>query len=132
MLSLAPERHILMYDMHHIISDGVSMEIFVEEFVRLYGGEQLEPLRIQYKDYTVWQHSQEQQERLRHQGAYWLDMFQGELPVLEMPTDYPRPAVQSYEGQTLEFSFDASKTGGLKQPGCGNGHDAVYGAACGV
>ncbi|WP_340028287.1 amino acid adenylation domain-containing protein [Paenibacillus sp. FSL H7-0940] len=115
LVELAPERHILMYDMHHIISDGVSMEIFVEEFVRLYGGEQLEPLRIQYKDYTVWQHSQEQQERLRHQGAYWLDMFQGELPVLEMPTDYPRPAVQSYEGQTLEFSFDASKTGGLKQ-----------------
>ncbi|WP_340387692.1 amino acid adenylation domain-containing protein [Paenibacillus sp. FSL E2-0151] len=115
LVELASERHILMYDMHHIISDGVSMEIFVEEFVRLYGGEQLEPLRIQYKDYTVWQHSQEQQERLQHQGAYWLDMFQGELPVLEMPTDYPRPAVQSYEGQTLEFSFDASKTGGLKQ-----------------
>ncbi|WP_243391509.1 non-ribosomal peptide synthetase [Paenibacillus sp. GM1FR] len=115
LVELAPERHILMYDMHHIISDGVSMEIFVEEFVRLYGGEQLKPLRIQYKDYTVWQHSQEQQERLQHQGAYWLDMFQGELPVLEMPTDYPRPAVQSYEGQTLEFSFDASKTGGLKQ-----------------
>ncbi|WP_339179668.1 amino acid adenylation domain-containing protein [Paenibacillus sp. FSL R5-0701] len=115
LVELAPERHILMYDMHHIISDGVSMEIFVEEFVRLYGGEQLEPLRIQYKDYTVWQHSQEQQERLRHQGTYWLDMFQGELPVLEMPTDYPRPAVQSYEGQTLEFFFDASKTDGLKQ-----------------
>ncbi|WJM07716.1 non-ribosomal peptide synthetase [Paenibacillus sp. PK1-4R] len=115
LVELAPERHILMYDMHHIISDGVSMEILVEEFVRLYGGEQLEPLRIQYKDYTVWQHSQEQQERLQHQGAYWLDMFQGELPVLEMPTDYPRPAVQSYEGQTMEFFFDASKTDGLKR-----------------
>ncbi|WP_433582139.1 amino acid adenylation domain-containing protein [Paenibacillus amylolyticus] len=115
LVELAPERHILMYDMHHIISDGVSMEIFVEEFVRLYGGEPLEPLRIQYKDYTVWQHSQEQQERIQHQGAYWLDMFQGELPVLEMPTDYPRPAVQSYEGQTMEFFFDASKTDGLKR-----------------
>ncbi|PZT51910.1 condensation domain-containing protein, partial [Paenibacillus silvae] len=112
---LAPERHILMYDMHHIISDGVSMEIFVDEFVRLYGGEPLEPLRIQYKDYTVWQHSPEQQERLQQQETYWLSRFQGELPVLEMPTDYPRPAVQSYEGQTLEFFFDASKTEGLKQ-----------------
>ncbi|CAH8718930.1 non-ribosomal peptide synthetase [Paenibacillus thiaminolyticus] len=115
LVELAPERHILMYDMHHIISDGISMEIFVEEFVRLYGGEQLEPLRIQYKDYTVWQHSQEQKERLQRQEAYWLNMFQGELPVLEMPTDYPRPAVQSYEGQTLEFFFDASKTDGLRQ-----------------
>ncbi|WP_434753191.1 amino acid adenylation domain-containing protein [Paenibacillus amylolyticus] len=115
LVELAPERHILMYDMHHIISDGVSMEIFVEEFVRLYGGERLEPLRIQYKDYTVWQHSQEQKERLQHQEAYWLGMFQGELPVLEMPTDYPRPSVQSYEGQTLEYFFDASKTDSLKQ-----------------
>ncbi|MCK6153306.1 amino acid adenylation domain-containing protein, partial [Paenibacillus silvae] len=112
---LAPERHILMYDMHHIISDGVSMEIFVDEFVRLYGGEPLESLRIQYKDYTVWQHSTEQQERLQQQETYWLSRFEGELPVLEMPTDYPRPAVQSYEGQTLEFFFDASKTEGLKQ-----------------
>ncbi|WP_426333525.1 amino acid adenylation domain-containing protein [Paenibacillus silvae] len=112
---LAPERHILMYDMHHIISDGVSMEIFVDEFVRLYGGEHLESLRIQYKDYTVWQHSPEQQERLQQQETYWLSRFEGELPVLEMPTDYPRPAVQSYEGQTLEFFLDASKTEALKQ-----------------
>ncbi|MCP1131784.1 amino acid adenylation domain-containing protein [Paenibacillus polysaccharolyticus] len=115
LVQLAPERHILMYDMHHIISDGVSMEIFVEEFVRLYGGEQLEPLRIQYKDYSVWLHSQEQKERLQHQETYWLDMFQGELPVLEMPTDYPRPAVQSYDGHTLEFFLEASKTDALKQ-----------------
>ncbi|KAA8787881.1 AMP-binding protein, partial [Paenibacillus amylolyticus] len=115
LVQLTPERHILMYDMHHIISDGVSMEIFVEEFVRLYGGEQLEPLRIQYKDYSVWLHSQEQKERHQHQEAYWLNMFQGEIPVLEMPTDYPRPAVQSYEGHTLEFFLEASKTDALKQ-----------------
>ncbi|MGO4532519.1 amino acid adenylation domain-containing protein [Paenibacillus sp. 2TAF8] len=115
LVELAPERHILMYDMHHIISDGVSMEIFIEEFVRLYRGESLEPLGIQYKDYSVWLHSQEQKERLQHQEAYWLDMFQGELPVLEMPTDYPRPSVQNYEGQTMEFFLDSSRTDSLKQ-----------------
>ncbi|WP_342552941.1 amino acid adenylation domain-containing protein [Paenibacillus sp. FSL R7-0652] len=115
LVELAPERHILMYDMHHIISDGVSMEIFVEEFIRLYGGEQLEPLRIQYKDYAVWQQSQAQKEKLQRQELYWLDMFQGELPVLEMPTDYPRPAVQCYEGQTLEFFLDAPETERLKR-----------------
>lgn len=49
-----------MFDMHHIVSDGVSMDVLVEELVRLYGGESLEPLRIQYKDYAVWQQSDEQ------------------------------------------------------------------------
>ncbi|WP_157261697.1 condensation domain-containing protein, partial [Paenibacillus sp. A3] len=115
LVELAEERYILMFDMHHIISDGVSMEVLVEEFVRLYDGEELEPLRIQYKDYAAWQQSDAQQEQLKRQEAYWLDQFQGELPVLEMPTDYARPAVQSYEGHTLHFFMDAQKSEGLKR-----------------
>ncbi|WP_281944495.1 condensation domain-containing protein, partial [Paenibacillus tyrfis] len=115
LVELAAERYILMFDMHHIISDGVSMEVLVEEFVRLYDGEELEPLRIQYKDYAAWQQSDAQQEQLKRQEAYWLDQFQGELPVLEMPTDYARPAVQSYEGHTLHFFMDAQKSESLKR-----------------
>lgn len=60
LVELAADRYLLMFDMHHIISDGVSMDVFVEELVRLYGGESLEPLHIQYKDYAVWQQSDEQ------------------------------------------------------------------------
>nr|CUX79061.1 Octapeptin synthase subunit B [Niallia circulans] len=115
LVELSEERHILMFDMHHIISDGVSMDVLVEEFVRLYGGEELEPLRIQYKDYAAWQQSEAQQEQLKRQEAYWLEQFRGELPVLEMPTDYARPAVQSYEGDTLQFFIDAQKSESLKR-----------------
>ncbi|MFB6365159.1 amino acid adenylation domain-containing protein, partial [Paenibacillus elgii] len=115
LVELAEERYILMFDMHHIVSDGVSMDVLVEEFVRLYDGEELESLRIQYKDYAAWQQSEAQQEQLKRQEAYWLDQFQGELPVLEMPTDYARPAVQSYEGHTLHFFMDAQKSEGLKR-----------------
>lgn len=97
LVELAAERYLLMFDMHHIVSDGVSMDVLVEELVRLYGGELLEPLRIQYKDYAVWQQSDEQKVQLKREEAYWLDRYRGELPVLEMPTDYPRPAVQSFE-----------------------------------
>ncbi|WP_413004018.1 amino acid adenylation domain-containing protein [Paenibacillus sp. 1P03SA] len=115
LIKLGTERHILMFDMHHIVSDGVSMDVLVEEFVRLYSGEELEPLRIQYKDYAVWQQSEGQKEQLLRQEAYWLNVFRGELPVLELPTDYARPAVQSYEGQTLEYFLDAPKSDALKQ-----------------
>ncbi|WP_281944496.1 condensation domain-containing protein, partial [Paenibacillus tyrfis] len=115
LVELAKERHILMFDMHHIVSDGVSMDVLIEEFVRLYSEEELEPLRIQYKDYAAWQQSEAQQEQLKRQEAYWLDQFQGELPVLEMPTDYARPAMQSYEGHALQFFIDNQKSEGLKR-----------------
>ncbi|MEK5321778.1 amino acid adenylation domain-containing protein [Paenibacillus sp. FSL L8-0644] len=115
LVGLAAERYLLMFDMHHIVSDGVSMDVLVEELVRLYGGESLEPLRIQYKDYAVWQQSDEQKVQLKREEAYWLDRYRGELPVLEMPTDYPRPAVQSFEGQTLTSFVDEATNEGLKQ-----------------
>ncbi|MBU7319853.1 amino acid adenylation domain-containing protein, partial [Paenibacillus oleatilyticus] len=121
LVELAEERHILMFDMHHIVSDGVSMDVLIEEFVRLYSGEELEPLRIQYKDYAAWQQSEAQQEQLKRQEAYWLDQFQGELPVLEMPTDYARPAMQSYEGHALQFFIDEQKSEGLKRLAAENG-----------
>ncbi|AOK89971.1 non-ribosomal peptide synthetase [Paenibacillus polymyxa] len=118
---LAPDRHILMFDTHHIVSDGVSIDVLIEEFVRLYSGEQLEPLRIQYKDYAVWQQSDEQKAQLAKQEAYWLDMFRGELPVLELPTDYPRPAMQSYEGRTLQLFMHSEQSEGLKRLAAENG-----------
>ncbi|GGH70057.1 hypothetical protein GCM10008014_54100 [Paenibacillus silvae] len=118
---LAPDRHILMFDTHHIVSDGVSMDVMIEEFVHLYSGQSLEPLRIQYKDYAVWQQSDEQKLQLAKQEAYWLNMFSGELPVLEMPTDYPRPAMQSYEGHSLQLYMNREKTECLKRIAAENG-----------
>ncbi|WP_046234918.1 condensation domain-containing protein, partial [Paenibacillus algorifonticola] len=121
LLELSKESQLLLLDMHHIISDGVSVDILVEELVRLYGGEELPDLRIQYKDYAVWQQSEAQRERLNKQGAYWLGQFSGELPVLELPTDYARPAVQRYDGDTLQFRMDAEKSEGLKRIAAENG-----------
>ncbi|MFC0210899.1 non-ribosomal peptide synthase/polyketide synthase [Paenibacillus chartarius] len=115
LVELAPDRHMLLFDMHHIISDGVSMGILVHEFVQLYGGEQLAPLRIQYKDYAVWQQRLTESERYREMEQYWLESFEGPLPVLDMPTDYPRPALQSFEGGHSEFKIDTELTGALKR-----------------
>ncbi|WP_146738257.1 condensation domain-containing protein, partial [Bacillus tropicus] len=78
---LEQDRHVFMFDMHHIISDGVSIKNLIEEFVSLYEGKELPPLRVQYKDYAAWQLSDMQSERMKKQEAYWLDVFSGEVPV---------------------------------------------------
>nr|WP_267497724.1 non-ribosomal peptide synthase/polyketide synthase [Paenibacillus farraposensis] len=115
LLRLQKDRHLLLFDMHHIVSDGASMNILVEEFIQLYEGAELPELRIQYKDYAVWQQLEVQSERIGKQEAYWLDTFRGELPVLDLPTDGVRPALQSFEGDQIEFVIDASRSEALKR-----------------
>ncbi|WP_418027853.1 non-ribosomal peptide synthase/polyketide synthase [Paenibacillus sp. JJ1722] len=108
-------QHLLMLDMHHIVSDGVSMEVLTDEFVRLYSGEELLPLRIQYKDYAVWQQSEAHQEWMQRQEAYWLDTFRGGVPALDLSTDFARPAVQSTAGDTIEFGLEREVSERLKE-----------------
>jgi len=108
-------KHILMFDMHHIISDGVSTGILIEEFSKIYAGEELTPLRIQYKDFSEWQNELFRGDSIKAQEEYWLRKFEGEIPVLNLPTDYPRPAVQSFEGATIQFEIDNEQTNKLRQ-----------------
>ncbi|MGW8960046.1 amino acid adenylation domain-containing protein, partial [Paenibacillus sp. NPDC055715] len=115
LIKVAEDRHILLFDMHHIVSDGISTALLFDEFSRLYRGEELAPLRIQYKDYAVWQHSEAYGQLLQPQKEYWLEQLSGELPVLELPTDFPRPAVQSFDGRTVKFYIGKERTEKLKE-----------------
>ena len=105
LVKLKNETHLLMFDLHHIISDGVSSVILVKEFMDIYRGANLPELRIQYRDYALWQNNALESEILEKQQKYWLDVFSGELPVLNMPLDYPRPSIQSYEGDRITFNI---------------------------
>ena len=107
------ERHLLLTDMHHIISDGVSVNTLIKEFGELYAGRTLAPMRLQYKDYAVWQREFQQKEGYRKQEDYWLKRLEGELPVLELPADKPRPAVRSFAGGTVSCALDAETASGL-------------------
>ncbi|NLD48503.1 MAG: non-ribosomal peptide synthase/polyketide synthase, partial [Clostridiaceae bacterium] len=100
-IKLHDKRHILMLDMHHIISDGASMSIFVKEFMSIYQGESLMPLKVQYKDYSVWQRELLDSGELLKQEEYWLSTMSGEIPVLQIPEDYKRPPIQSFEGDVI-------------------------------
>ncbi len=106
----------LVFDMHHIISDGTSMGILINEFVSLYTENKLADLRIQYKDFALWQNDLFNSDIIRSQEKYWLERFdQGEIPVLNLPTDYPRPSVMSFEGETTSFTIDTELTGKLNK-----------------
>jgi tyrocidine synthetase-3 len=113
---LADNKWIFSYVMHHIISDGVSMEVIMKELMQLYKGENdLSPLRIQYKDYATWQQQQLNGEKMAAHRSYWTDRFSGELPVLELLTDRPRPAVKTYSGGQVNKQLGHDLYKGLKQ-----------------
>ncbi|WII35952.1 non-ribosomal peptide synthetase [Paenibacillus thiaminolyticus] len=106
LLRLSPEKHMLLLDMHHIISDGFSIQIMLHDFVQLYGKKTLESLDYQYKDYAVWQEEFLATELFTKQQAYWTSKLAGELPILELPLDFPRKPEKSYTGQMLSFQID--------------------------
>lgn len=99
------DKHLLMYDMHHIISDGTSVGILFSEFVDLYEGNKLPDLRIQYRDVAVWQNALFNSEAFVETEKYWLNKFSEEIPILNLPTDHPRPAILSYEGDSINLKI---------------------------
>ncbi|MCY8499542.1 amino acid adenylation domain-containing protein [Bacillus atrophaeus] len=103
LIELEPLKHVLLIDMHHIISDGVSMNILMKDLSQLYEGNEPEPLSIQYKDYAVWQQTEVQRRNIKNQEAYWLNRFHDDIPALDMPADYERPSIRNYEGESFEF-----------------------------
>ncbi|UCH95958.1 MAG: amino acid adenylation domain-containing protein, partial [Candidatus Aminicenantes bacterium] len=108
-------KHILMVDMHHIISDGVSLEILSHEFTVLYNRQQVPELPIQYKDYALWQKRRKIRETTLKQEAYWLKVLGDEIPVLRLPYDFPRPKIQDFAGGKMDFEIGKQETPGLKQ-----------------
>ncbi|MCP4147275.1 MAG: AMP-binding protein, partial [bacterium] len=93
--------YILMLVMHHIISDLHSYGVFEKDFSDLQKGLQLPPLRIQYKDYSEWQAGEKEKDNLIQQETYWLNVFEGEIPELKIPTDFPRSGQQGVDGSAL-------------------------------
>ncbi len=115
LVKIKDKEHILMIDMHHVISDGVSMGILTKEFMELYDGKKLTELRIQYKDFAVWQNELFKSGEIKKQEEYWLQAFEVEIPVLNMPTDYQRASIQSFEGDNINFELNEELTNKLKQ-----------------
>jgi aspartate racemase len=109
LVRLNEQVHLFLLTMHHITSDGWSMSVFEQELVSLYTAfitrqpSPLPELPIQYADFAIWQREWLQGPVLEEQLTYWRQQLDGSSPVLELPTDHPRPPIQTFEGarQTL-------------------------------
>ncbi|MFJ3448353.1 amino acid adenylation domain-containing protein [Pseudomonas sichuanensis] len=114
LLQLADQEHVLLLTLHHIVSDGWSMNVLIDEFSRCYDAfaagaqPQLPALPIQYVDYALWQRRWLEAGELARQLDYWQATLGDEQPVLELPLDHARPASPSFRGQRLEFAVDAA------------------------
>jgi non-ribosomal peptide synthetase component F/acyl carrier protein len=112
-------RHILMVDMHHIITDGTSLGIFIQDFIALYSGQELPGLKLQYRDFAEWQTGIHQNKTvnksIKQQEQYWLNRFEGEVPQLAMPRDFPRPPIQDFKGDIIGFEIDEHWTAEIKK-----------------
>jgi len=120
LLRLDEHEHVLLLTMHHIIADGWSMGILVWEVMALYEAfstgtpPSLPELPIQYIDFAAWQRQWFQESRLEARLTYWKQQLGGSPPVLALPTDRPRPAVNAFRGACQTFAFPPALTAGLK------------------
>jgi amino acid adenylation domain-containing protein len=120
LLRLTADEHLLLVTMHHIVSDGWSMGVFFAELAALYASHQsgrqdpLQPLAIQYADYAQWQRAWLHGEERDRQLNYWRTHLIGAPPALALPTDRPRPAVQSFRGGNVPVVLDAALSADLK------------------
>ncbi|OQX08969.1 MAG: hypothetical protein BWK80_47510, partial [Desulfobacteraceae bacterium IS3] len=113
LFKLSQDRHVLVVNMHHIISDALSLNVVTKEVIAFYiadtKGESLAlpQLRIQYKDYTAWQNALLESDKVKAHEDYWREKFSGEMPVLNLPADYPRPKIQTFNGATIRFALSS-------------------------
>uniref|UniRef100_UPI0009EC47EB non-ribosomal peptide synthase/polyketide synthase n=1 Tax=Pseudomonas sp. NBRC 111119 TaxID=1661034 RepID=UPI0009EC47EB len=112
LLKLAEQQHVLLLTLHHIVSDGWSMNVLIDEFIRLYDGHErniparLPELPIQYSDYALWQRRWLEAGEQARQLDYWTATLGEEHPVLELQLDHARPAMPSYRGTRYDFVVD--------------------------
>ncbi|WCD83211.1 non-ribosomal peptide synthase/polyketide synthase [Pseudomonas sp. TUM22785] len=121
LLRLAEREHVLLLTLHHIVSDGWSMGVLIEEFCRLYDAHEqgrepeLAPLPVQYRDYALWQRQWLEAGEQERQLGYWLAQLGDEHPVMELPTDHPRPALPSYQGLRHELALEPALSEQLRE-----------------
>ncbi len=121
LLKLSENKFVFYFNMHHIISDGWSMDVLSKEVISFYQQYSeghmpvIAPLKIQYKDYAAWQLSQMNDESNMIDKTYWMEKLSGELPLLDLPATKARPTVKTYNGHSFKTYLSKDLTLDLKQ-----------------
>jgi len=121
LIEITPEDHILMVDIHHIVSDGSSNGIMIKNFMSLYNRNILPIQKIQYKDYAEWQKSNHQNMIIEKQKQWWVNKFNGDLPDLDLPLDGIRHKDKVTQGDTVLLTLDSQILNQLDELGKKNG-----------
>ena len=101
------DKSMIMIDMHHIVSDGMSIQILKEQFAMLYNGnDEWNNTQLQYRDYSEWVRKHD----IEKQKQYWIEEYHDEVPALEMPLDYPRGNIRSFEGNTISRMIETAQS----------------------
>jgi iturin family lipopeptide synthetase C len=121
LLHVEEEKYVLLFTMHHIISDGRSIDVLINDFLVVYDAycqqkpNPLQPLRIQYKDFAQWQNDQLKETDLENHRAFWMENLEGPLQPLQLPTDFPRPEVKGNRGKTMSFALEKQLSDDLRK-----------------
>lgn len=115
LIKTAENHYLLMTDTHHIITDATSNDILLNDLMQLYRGENLSLLKHQYRDFSQWQTRKILTGEIKKQEEYWLTEFKGEVPVLDLPTDYPRTESTNDEEKRIRFATNPAETEKLKE-----------------
>ncbi|XRE44267.1 Polyketide synthase modules-related protein [Tenacibaculum discolor] len=121
LIKVEDDEWVFCYVIHHIISDGWSMNILIKELLTLYNAFQrkedspLTPLSVQYKDYAFWQQKELKKENTEKHKEYWLKQFAGDVPVLNLKTDYNRPAVKTFNGGIVTKKVEKARVEKFKE-----------------
>ena len=114
LVRLGPGKSLFLFEAHHLVFDGVSAVHLFEELAAAYAGRELPPVKLSYLDFAAWEKEQAAAPRRDAQRAFWLEQLGGSLPVLELPTDRPRPKEKGYEGARLRVVSDEPLMRGLE------------------
>ncbi|MGF9817164.1 condensation domain-containing protein, partial [Brevibacillus agri] len=114
LVSIGTDRHVLLIDMHHIISDGLSIERLVSDFLAYYDGQTLTEPKRQYKDFAVWQQSRDAAD-WQKEADFWLQQYKDGYETLDLPTDYRRPPIKYFAGDLRRFVWTDEQAAALRE-----------------
>ncbi len=120
-IKISERKYVLLFNLHHIVGDGWSLEVLSKEVIEVYNAllhkkkVALDKLSLQYRDYAVWLESEEQQKRLKLSQEYWVEKLSGELPVLELPVSKKRPKIRTHNGASFDYQFSEKFSKSLKK-----------------
>ena len=102
----AKNKYLLLLDMHHIICDGTSLSLFTKELSDLYNGKNISELDFEYADYAEWEFESLKTDKFNENKNFWVNQFKNDMPLLNLPTDFVRPSIQSFEGAKIYKNID--------------------------